>query len=645
MVLFDELGLPKTKRIKTGYTTDAEALQSLYAQTEHPLLEHLLRHRDMSKLLVTVEGLPKSVADDGRIHTTYSQTVAATGRLSSTDPNLQNIPIRTDGGAPDPAGVRRRRGLRVAADRRLQPDRDADHGAPVRGRGLIEAFALGRGPPHHRRVPRLRRRRPARSPPSCARKIKAMSYGLAYGLSPYGLGQQLGIPPEEARALMDEYFERFGGVRDYLNSVVDEARQTGYTETLMGRRRYLPDLMSDNRQRREMAERMALNAPIQGSAADIIKVAMLEVERALAGRRAGVPAAAPGARRARARGGARASWRPSRCWSAGRWPAPTRCERRSTCRWATGAPGTTPPTESRKPAGHGAGRARVTVCARRPPGASRSVRIRPCRRALVPAAPCPSRPSPPPRSSSRPAAPTVVRAPTRSATRRTCRSRRASRSRARTRSTARPTSCCCRRRGTAPSSSTPTATGRRRPHRRTSRSPSTAAEPAPGYSEGDTSVSDALLAQGYALAGSAYATNGWAVEDGVKADEDLYAYFTKEVGTPNRTYVWGDSLGGLITQMVAQKHPEWVSGAAPLCGVLGGPVANVNLSLDVAYALKTFMNPDLKLSGFTSWDDAVAELDEDGRAAARGGWRHHQRGAEDPHDRGSRGRSEPDQDL
>lgn len=135
--------------------------------------------------------------------------------------------------------------------------------------------------------------------------------------------------------------------------------------------------------------------------------------------------------------------------------------------------------------------------------------------------------------------------------------------------------------------------------------PSTAPEPAPGFSDGDTGLADNLLAQGYALAGSAYATNGWAVADGVKADEDLYQFFVDEVGTPNRVYVWGDSLGGLITQVVAQKHPEWVSGAAPLCGVLGGPVANVNLSLDVAYALKTFVNPDLKLSGFTSWDDAV----------------------------------------
>ena len=138
-------------------------------------------------------------------------------------------------------------------------------------------------------------------------KIKAMNYGLAYGLSAYGLGQQLKIEPAEARGLMDEYFERFGGVRDYLQGVVAEARQTGFTETLLGRRRYLPDLTSDNRQRREMAERMALNAPIQGSAADIIKVAMLKVDAALTCRGPGLADAAAGARRARLRGRARAS--------------------------------------------------------------------------------------------------------------------------------------------------------------------------------------------------------------------------------------------------------------------------------------------------------------------------------------------------
>ena len=279
-ILFDDLGLPKTKRIKTGYTTDADALQGLYLQTEHPLLAHLLRHRDASKLLVTVEGLQKSVADDGRIHTTYNQIVAATGRLSSQDPNLQNIPIRTH------EGRRIRRAFVVGAG--YETLLTADYSqvemrimAHLSGdEALIAAFESGEDL-HTTVASNVFQVEPAGVDSVMRSRIKAMSYGLAYGLSAYGLSQQLGITPEEARGLMDEYFTRFGGVRDYLSSVVDEARSTGYTETIMGRRRYLPDLTSDNRQRREMAERMALNAPIQGSAADIVKVAMLGVDSAL----------------------------------------------------------------------------------------------------------------------------------------------------------------------------------------------------------------------------------------------------------------------------------------------------------------------------------------------------------------------------
>ena len=281
-ILFDDLGLPKTKRIKTGYTTDADALQGLFAQTEHPLLAHLLRHRDVSKLLVTVEGLQKSVADDGRIHTTYNQIVAATGRLSSQDPNLQNIPIRTQ------EGRRIRRAFVVGpgyeslltadysqVEMRIMAHLSGDD-------ALIAAFESGEDL-HTTVASNVFQVEPAAVDGVMRSKIKAMSYGLAYGLSAYGLSQQLGILPEEAKGLMDEYFTRFGGVRDYLSTVVDLARGTGYTETIMGRRRYLPDLNSDNRQRREMAERMALNAPIQGSAADIVKVAMLGVEAALRG--------------------------------------------------------------------------------------------------------------------------------------------------------------------------------------------------------------------------------------------------------------------------------------------------------------------------------------------------------------------------
>ncbi|MDQ0365752.1 DNA polymerase I [Catenuloplanes indicus] len=279
-ILFGELNLPKTKKIKTGYTTDADALQSLYAQTEHPLLAHLLRHRDVAKLKTTVDGLLKSVSDDGRIHTTYFQTVAATGRLSSTDPNLQNIPIRTE------EGRRIRRAFVVGAgfDTLLTADYSQIEMrimAHLSGdQALIDAFNSG-ADFHAATASNVFGVPITEVTADQRRKIKAMNYGLAYGLSAFGLSNQLSISTEEARGLMDEYFSRFGGVRDYLNSVVAEARQQGYTETILGRRRYLPDLVSDNRQRREMAERMALNAPIQGSAADIIKVAMLHVDTAL----------------------------------------------------------------------------------------------------------------------------------------------------------------------------------------------------------------------------------------------------------------------------------------------------------------------------------------------------------------------------
>ncbi len=280
VVLFDKLDMPKTKRTKTGYTTDADALAELYNKTEHPFLEALLRHRDATRLRVTVEGLIKSVADDGRVHTTYQQNVAATGRISSTEPNLQNIPIRTDEG-------RRIRDVFVVGSG-YQELMSADYSqiemrvmAHLSGdAGLIEAFHAGED--LHRFVgSRVFAVEPVDVTPAMRSKIKAMSYGLAYGLSAFGLSRQLSISTGEAGELMNGYFERFGGVRDYLREVVAHARSTGYTETMLGRRRYLPDLVSDNRQRREMAERMALNAPIQGSAADIMKLAMLRIDAAL----------------------------------------------------------------------------------------------------------------------------------------------------------------------------------------------------------------------------------------------------------------------------------------------------------------------------------------------------------------------------
>lgn len=280
VVLFDELGLPKTKKIKTGYTTDAESLETLYAKTGHPLLQHLLRIRETSKLLTTIDGLRSAVAEDGRIHTNFQQTVTATGRLSSTNPNLQNIPVRTEEG-------RRIRDCFISekpyvslltADYSQIEMRIMAHLS--KDKALIEAFKSGEDL-HSTVASLVFGVAPTEVDPEMRRQIKAMSYGLAYGLSAYGLAQQLDLSPTEASVLMGTYFERFGGIRDYLKSVVVEATSKGYTETIMGRRRYLPDLTHENRQRREMAERMALNAPIQGSAADIIKVAMLGVAKSL----------------------------------------------------------------------------------------------------------------------------------------------------------------------------------------------------------------------------------------------------------------------------------------------------------------------------------------------------------------------------
>ncbi|MFD5555841.1 DNA polymerase I [Streptomyces sp. NPDC127068] len=279
-VFFGELDLPKTKKTKTGYTTDADALAWLATQTDHELPVVMLRHREQAKLRVTVEGLIKTIAADGRIHTTFNQTVAATGRLSSTEPNLQNIPVRTDEGRAIRRGFVVGEGFEslMTADYSQIELRVMAHLSE--DEGLIEAFTSGEDL-HSTVASQVFGVERSAVDAEMRRKIKAMSYGLAYGLSAFGLSQQLTIEAAEARALMDTYFERFGGVRDYLHRVVEEARATGYTETLFGRRRYLPDLNSDNRQRREMAERMALNAPIQGTAADIVKIAMLNVDRAM----------------------------------------------------------------------------------------------------------------------------------------------------------------------------------------------------------------------------------------------------------------------------------------------------------------------------------------------------------------------------
>ncbi len=276
-VLFDQLGMPKTRANKTGYSTDAGALADLQASNPHPFLDLLLQHRDASKLRQIIETLERSIGADGRIHTSYVQTGTSTGRISSTDPNLQNIPIRTE------EGRRIRRAFRVGEgyDTLLTADysqiemRIMAHlsGDP----GLIEAFNAGED--LHRFVgSRVFGVEPADVSSEMRSKVKAMSYGLAYGLSAFGLSKQLRIETAEAKQLMSDYFSRFGSVRDYLRNVVEQAREDGYTETIFGRRRPFPDLKSPNRVIRDNAERQALNAPIQGSAADIMKFAMIGID-------------------------------------------------------------------------------------------------------------------------------------------------------------------------------------------------------------------------------------------------------------------------------------------------------------------------------------------------------------------------------
>lgn len=279
-VLFNQLDLPKTKKTKTGYSTAAKEIENLALKNPHPFLDLLLAHREYQKMKSTLEGLIKTIHDDGRIHTTFNQTVTSTGRLSSTDPNLQNIPVRTDAGRKIRSAFTVGEGYEclLTADYSQIEMRVMAHLS--QDPGLIEAYKNGEDlhnyvgskvfdVPIDQVTPELRRR------------VKAMSYGLVYGLSAFGLSQQLSISAREASSIMKSYFERFGGVKRYLDEVVDQARKDGFTSTVFGRRRYLPELNSDNRVARENAERAALNAPIQGSAADIIKIAMLRVDKAL----------------------------------------------------------------------------------------------------------------------------------------------------------------------------------------------------------------------------------------------------------------------------------------------------------------------------------------------------------------------------
>jgi len=279
-VLFDELGLPRTRRIKTGWTTDATALQGM--ADAHPIIPAIMDWRETSKLLTTyIDALPPLIDDvTGRVHTTFSQTIAATGRLSSSNPNLQNIPVRRAEGRE----IRRAfvpgdgYDLLLVADYSQIELRIMAHLSE--DENLLAAFASGED--IHATTAALVFDLDVEDVDGTLRdRAKAVNYGLAYGLTSFGLGQQLGIPPDEAQQIVDAYLERFPGIRTFLGAAVEAATRDGYTTTIFGRRRYLPDLRSDNRNRRGMAERMALNAPIQGAAADIIKLAMIRVHQAL----------------------------------------------------------------------------------------------------------------------------------------------------------------------------------------------------------------------------------------------------------------------------------------------------------------------------------------------------------------------------
>ncbi len=284
-VLFETLDLPKTRKISSGYTTDASSLQELMTKLEpgtkgHDFMGYLLRYREFTKLQQFVTALKDATTASNRVHTTFGQTTAATGRLSSINPNLQNIPVRTA------EGKRIRNSFVCGAEYETLLTADYSQiemrimAHLSQDEGLIDAYKSGED--LHRFVgSQVFGVAPEDVTSEMRSKVKAMSYGLAYGLSSYGLSKQLNISVDEARGLMSNYFKRFGAVRTYLREVVDEAKKVGYTETMFGRRRYLPDLDSSNRQVRDNAERAALNAPIQGSAADIIKIAMLGVDRRL----------------------------------------------------------------------------------------------------------------------------------------------------------------------------------------------------------------------------------------------------------------------------------------------------------------------------------------------------------------------------
>jgi DNA polymerase-1 len=279
-VLFEDLGMRGTSKVKTGFSTNAEALTTLFEQNGHPFLEKLLQHREVTKIRQIVETISKSVSADGRIHTTYVQTGTSTGRLSSENPNLQNIPVRSERGRliRDAFVVGDDFETLLTADYSQIEMRILAHLS--QDEGLIEAFKSGED--LHKFVgSRIYGVKPEEVTSAMRSKVKAMSYGLVYGLSEYGLAKQLRISNADAKQLMSDYFARFGGVRDYLANVVSDAKRDHHTTTIYGRRRPFDDLDSKIFAIRENARRAALNAPIQGTAADVMKLAMIKVAQGL----------------------------------------------------------------------------------------------------------------------------------------------------------------------------------------------------------------------------------------------------------------------------------------------------------------------------------------------------------------------------
>jgi DNA polymerase-1 len=279
-ILFEKLGLVPVKKTKTGPSTDADSLQKMAA--EHPIVEDLLRYREVEKLRSTyADALPPLIGDDSRIHATFKQTDTTTGRISSEAPNLQNVPVRTADGremrrafvAEDGCGLLTadysQIELRVLAHLTDDP-------------GLVDAFSR-RADIHTTTAARVFGVEESEVDEFQRRFAKVVNFGLAYGMEAYGLGQRLDIPTEQAREILDSYFESFPNVKVFMEETVREAKQRGYTTTIFGRRRQITELSSDNFRIRQMGERMAQNAPVQGSAADIFKLAMIELDRALEG--------------------------------------------------------------------------------------------------------------------------------------------------------------------------------------------------------------------------------------------------------------------------------------------------------------------------------------------------------------------------